>query len=413
MKTVFATAVSPHIEIESTSDSERNDENSMSDSGCISEHSISLYDENNISQCPWPNTKEGEYAKEYLRPIISKGVNRFIDNIDVKMAVLIVGNQAIPVTVNDKEENSGVCSPYSYYVMNAYALLKKMETGFFRMCFKRFLDCYARLMQIGKIHKVVNVNNWLLSSSPFLRLDSETVSRITRFLQDRFPDYAIIFSSVNQESSRELQCALRSNRYRFMVSKCIYVIDGADDAITKTRIWKSDRKFFNESSLRTIENIDLSRGDAGALRNLYRSLYIQKYSSSSPDYNTEFFELLLKTKALEIVAVSDGNEIKGVAGYLLREGRMISPLFGYDPLQRDETNMYRYLSVYLLHQAVKNRAVFNQSSGGAFFKKLRRAQPRLDYTAFECRHLSFFRRIFWIVLSFLMNTVGRRAMEKY
>jgi hypothetical protein len=375
--------------------------------------SISLYDETNIQSCPWPKTPQGVDAKEFLEPLITKGINHFVDNIHVKMAVLIVNDQAIPITVNDREENSFVCSPYSHYVSYALVLDKKINGRFLSGCYRSFLSLYGRIMRYGQIYKVINVNSWLFTTSPYIKLDSETVQRITSFLKCRFPDYAILYPSIIQKMSAKSYESLVANRYKLIPSKCVYITDGGDKKILKARILKSDLKFLKESSLQVMDSGDISPVDIDAFQKLYHALYIQKYSSLNPAYNANFFELLIKSKALTIVAVKDSEVVQGVTGYLARDGWMISPLFGYDPLQSENKGIYRYLSASLIQEAFKNQEVFNQSSGGSFFKKIRHGKPHLEYMAVDVSHLPFSRKIAWGVLSTVMKTVGRRIMEKY
>ena len=81
---------------------------------------MELYDVHNLDSCPWPKTPEGQYVKEFLSPLIQKGVNAFIDNIRTDLRVLVWDDLVLPVTINQTEyENSYVCSPYSYYVSYA------------------------------------------------------------------------------------------------------------------------------------------------------------------------------------------------------------------------------------------------------------------------------------------------------
>ena len=153
--------------------------------------------------------------------------------------------------------------------------------------------------------------------------------------------------------------------------------------------------------------------DVQSLQHLYNSLYVEKYSSLNPAYNTRFFDLVIKSKAVNLVMVKDGDVPEGMAGYISGDGWMISPLFGYDPVKQDNKGIYRYLSAYLLYRANEDRLIFNQSAGGSFFKKIRRAQLHVEYIAVDFSHLPFTGRAIWSILSSLSKSIGLKIMQRY
>ena len=64
-------------------------------------------------------------------------------------------------------------------------------------------------------------------------------------------------------------------------------------------------------------------------------------------------------------------------------------------------------------EAQKKGAVFNQSAGGSFYKKVRRAEGNMEYTAVYQKHLPLPRRIPWKILSLLSNSLGQMYMKRY
>lgn len=378
-------------------------------------NSIAIYDKASIQNCPWPADDAGMYAKEFLEPLIAHGASHFVDNVNAKMAVLIVDNIALPLTINESSscDSSYVSSPYSQYVSYAPIVSKKIENKFLRFSFDMSLKLYGWLMRLGEIDKVVIVNNWLLSTNPYPKLDTPTVKKIGDFLKKLFPKHAIVFRSINQQTCQECYEALIKNGYDFIVSKYIYITDGADSDIFKTRIFKSDLNFVRNCPYRLAPLDEIQEREISTLHGLYKALYVEKYSQYNPQYNVNFFKLMFKLKTLNFLIAKQDEELEGLAVYYFFDGKMISPVFGYDPTNSEKKGIYRYLSTALLLEAQKNRAIFNQSAGGSFFKKIRRAKGDMEYTAVDGSHLPYYRRIPWKLLSMILNTLGRPVMEKY
>lgn len=100
-------------------------------------------------------------------------------------------------------------------------------------------------------------------------------------------------------------------------------------------------------------------------------------------------------------------------GYLYRHGILFSPFFGYDLTKPTDTGLYRLLSTALMLEAKERKAIFHQSSGASFYKKVRRAEGYLEYTAVYHKHLSYRRRAPWLILRSITNSIGISFMQKY
>lgn len=374
---------------------------------------ISLYDETNIDCCPWPKNQDGEYGKKYLKPLIAEGVQHYISNVNVSMAVIIVKDYVLPITINQAHQSdSFICSPYSQYVSCTSVITDRIKNRFLKSSLKAILKIYSGFMKLGQIDKVIMVNNWLFTTSLHPSIDENTIKLVNDFLKNRFPEHAIVFRSVIEKTCSDCYNALLKNGYHLIANKYVYITDGSNEDVFKTRIFKSDLKFIKESGLKCMSINPMDEVDINSLQKLYNELYIKKHSKHSPEYTSRFLKLSKESGLLNLMAVSEDNQIEGVAGFFCREGQMVSPFFGYDPI-KSEKGLYRYLSVQLLLEAKKNKLLFNQSAGGSFFKSVRRAHGNMEYTAVYEKHLPLARRIPWKVLSILSNTVGQRYMKRY
>ena len=108
-----------------------------------------------------------------------------------------------------------------------------------------------------------------------------------------------------------------------------------------------------------------------------------------------FLRNLLSEKIIRIKALWDGEKIVAFTGYFTLDGVMINPLIGYDRSYPQREGLYRLLTMETMLEAEKQGLLLNMSSGAAHFKRLRGAQPFLEYNLVYDRHLSFFRRLPW------------------
>src|SRR5699024_6634908 len=103
-----------------------------------------LYNEDNIDELNFPQTSDGQYAKDFLLPLIKEGSQAYIRNIDTKLYVLKIDDVLLPVSVNDREyENSYVTSPYTHYIQYAKDELYLIKNKFIRSILIFLLSCLS------------------------------------------------------------------------------------------------------------------------------------------------------------------------------------------------------------------------------------------------------------------------------
>jgi hypothetical protein len=114
----------------------------------------------------WPATDDGDYARRYLGPFLTRGPEAYIANAHTALYALRAGPVLLPVTAAEFHlDNSYVCSPYAHYVSYALeefrALKNPPAEAALRLLF-RGLGVYLRR---SALDRVVYVNNWLLSTN--------------------------------------------------------------------------------------------------------------------------------------------------------------------------------------------------------------------------------------------------------
>lgn len=375
---------------------------------------IKLYNSDNIESCVWPQNSEGEYAQRFLTPLIQRGVTNYIENVRTDLRALVWDELVLPITVNDGEyENSYVCSPYGYYISYAKESLSFLTKAWTRYGIKALLWSSAKVLRHYQVNKVVMVNNWLYSTNLYPQLESKQLIRIVDFLQQQFPDYAIVFRSIDPYTSSTCYQALQQIGFDYIASRQIFFIRPHETSLFESRLFKSDLKLLKNSGYEIIAGDQLTEQDFPRALELYRDLYIEKYSELNPKFNEDFVRLLLMQKLMHFKVLKKEGRIDGIVGYVQRNGMMLCPFFGYDRAVPKETALYRLLSTVLMLEAYEQGLLFHQSSGASTFKKIRKAQDCIEYMAVYSRHLSFKRKIPWRLLKNMCNSMGINFMKRY
>jgi len=374
-----------------------------------------LYSSQNIDEMSWPTTSDGEYAKNFLTPLIKNGVQHYIDNIETEMRVLQIDDLALPVTINNTEyHNSYVCSPYGQYVSYAQESLTPVKSKLLKKLLSSLLWGLGKLLKLGKANKVIIVNNWMFSTNLYPKLTHEQIKKITEFLKIKFPEHAIIFRSIHTYGKENLFQSLERNHFELIASRLVFFMDTENENIFTSRIFKSDLKLLRESEYQTIYSDEIPESEIEKITTLYRSVYLDRHSTLNPQLNRNFIKLALLNQVLSLKALKNNQgQIDVVVGYFHRNGIMTSPLLGYDVSQPQSNGLYRLASTILTLEAKKQQKLFHLSSGAAFYKKIRKAEGNIEYTAVYNRHLSIPRRFPWFVLKSICNSVGIMFMKKF
>lgn len=375
---------------------------------------IKLYDSSDTDFLDWTDSEDGQYAKNFLLPLMKNGISTSINNVKTRLMILKIDNLILPITINDAEyENSYVCSPYTHYISYAIEELKTIKNPFIEFILANIIRLLGIVFKFDKINKTVHINNWLLSTNLYPIISHKQIEKITGFLIQRFPEHSLIFRSVNNYTDKEFLNKFQGNNYQLIPSRQIYFLNR--DLIKGKAKWliKKDLKLQEKSDYELLKNKDLSNEDISRIKELYDNLYLDKYSYLNPQFNENFLDLALKNNILNIRAFKKAGKIDAVLGYFSRNGIMTTPLFGYDTSLPKETGLYRMLSAQLIKESEKLNLILNQSSGAASFKRCRASEAQIEYSAVYCRHLTLYRRIIWSILEFTLNKIGLNVLKKY
>lgn len=378
-----------------------------------------LFDSRTAAEIDWPDTEDGDYARRFLVPLLSGPSESLVPNIRTTLYALRLRDGIVPITVNDAEyENSYVCSPYTHYVSYARQELYLLNSRAARLASGGLLGALGLLLRGGAFNRVAHVNNWLLSTNLYPKFTGEDADETMRLLLERFPTHAIVFRSLCRTTNGELMDELRRRGFRLVPSRQIYMLrpDDRQSSNAKARwLLKRDYALLAKRGYEAVGPERLTESDMPRLAELYRMLYLDKYSEHNPQFGAPFFRLAWEQGLLAFHALrgKETGRLDAVLGYYCRNGVMTTPIFGYDTTLPRETGLYRMLSAVLIELARANGALLHESSGAAQFKRNRGAGAEIEYSAVYDRHLPFRRRAGWLLLEKLLNGVGVPLLQKY
>ena len=207
----------------------------------------------------------------------------------------------MPVTINDAEyDNSYVCSPYTAYATYPRLEVDNIPGRILPAALRVLLHSAGPVLRAAQVNRVVCVNNWLLSTNLYPAISPEFVPEVTRHLAEQFPLHAIVFRSLNYVTNRELCERLAHSGYLLAPSRQIFLIDGRTNVYLRKQNARWDRKLLESTKYRVVPHESLQTSDAVRIEQMYRSLYVEKYSQHNPQPTVEMIEELLRRRLLSM-----------------------------------------------------------------------------------------------------------------
>ena len=359
-----------------------------------------LYTRQTIDQLAWPDTPDGAYARNYLLPLMHNGPQTYIRNVhNTEVMVVKVGETVLPVTSTDfHPANTYTCSPYSHYISyGGYEEVHRLHNPALEALVKGLLAPLGWYLQRSGFDCVAYVNNWLLSTNLYPPLDAAQIAALVDTLPQLFPGRAIIFRSVDETGNPALYAALRQRGFRMVLSRQVWYMQPQE--AQRKRQYKEDLRELRQHPYEVVSESELSDAEIERCLALYNSLYLEKYSYYNPQFTPAFLRLardagLLHLRALRLA----GGQIDAVMGFFARNGLMTQPLFGYDTALPAQAGLYRLLTLVTLQEGRQRGLTVHASAGVGKFKKLRGAQPAIEYNAVFDRHLPPARRLPWAIV---------------
>lgn len=374
---------------------------------------IQLYTKENIDQFDWP--ENSEYEKNYILPLIKEGTTKFMANVESKMALLQVGDNLFPLTINNTEyKSSYVCSPYNACISYSKEEIEKLCNKPLEIVLKSIVSLFDVLLKSAKINKVVSINNWLLSTNLYHDWNGDKINKITDFLIKKFPEHTIMSRSLNEQSNHKLLKKYKQNGYDFIPIRQIYLFNYKDNSAFRKIDTKRDFKLLKKTGYYIATHDEITSSDYPRITELYNKLYLEKYSYNNPQFTHDYIALWHRHKLLTMQGLRNKNGVlDGIIGHFCRNKIITTPLFGYDTSLPKSLGLYRVLSALIMQYSYSNNTLQNASAGASEFKRLRGAAPEIEYSVIYIKHLSLYRRLVWKILIWILVNIGVPIMKKY
>jgi len=376
-------------------------------------HDLQICDRNSIDSFLWPD--EVAPFRPLLTDLVSNPVEEYFANCNTEFKLCRLGEYVLPITINNEEyENCYVCSPYAGAISYPLYELHEIDNRALRGGLAGLVHSIAPILRSACINRVVCVNNWMLSTNLYPHWNGEGLADLTRELIARYPTHAILFRSLNEATNQSLCDQFRRSGYLMAPSRQVYMFDDPESKYLRRNNCKWDLRLLTQrTDYETIMPNQIGSDCDSRIKRLYDMLYLEKYTPLNPHFTERLIQQWRESNAFRLYGLrSPQGTLDGIAGCFERGGVMTTPLVGYDTSLPRELGLYRMLITIVLQEAAKRQISLNLSSGASGFKRLRGAEPYIEYTAIYCEHLSRYRRMIWKTLSGLLTHVGARVLRE-
>lgn len=334
-------------------------------------------------------------ARAFVEAFARDGSRTYISNLSTKLLALEVGGAPVPVTINEAEYGQAfTCLPHSAYALYSKAELDVVDTGAARPFLTAAANGAGGVLRAARVNRVVNVNNWMMSTNLHARWSHASVAAVRKCLVDRFPDHFLAIRSLTHWGDSPLLRQLEADGWRMIPSRQVFVMDDPH------REWSAHTN--RRKDMRRIELLDdqiveleaLAPGDAERISAIYQDLYIGKYTALNPAFTPKFIRMTHEAKVIRYRGARDPEGVISAVVGAFDDGRVMCPqLVAYDQSRPRSEGLYRVAMAIAVMMACEAGLKLNWSAGAGTFKANRGGRPMLEYTAFYDRHLSKPRRM--------------------
>lgn len=337
---------------------------------------------------------DGSLAARHVAGFRASSTPRLIANAACEVMLLRHGAVRLPVTIDDGSHgHSYVSSPHSTYVLYARDEISLMGLGGVRYAAEGVLGVLAGLLRLARLNRAVHLDNWLLSTNLHGDWEGAGLAAIRAALAARFPDHFTIIRSLDTWSCPALLEAVRADGWTLLPARQVWVTDDLARDWRPRSHTKADARMLRRAGLACERPATIAPDDAARIAELYRQLYIGRYSAINPRFSPEY---IIQSAANGLLAY---NLLRDAAGTIMAFAALRSaggigtvPLMGYDTARPQAEGLYRMASYCAAELALERGLRFHGSAGASQFKRNRGAHGVIEYMAVDGRHLSAPRR---------------------
>ncbi len=375
--------------------------------------SVRLLDPATMTATDWP--AGSEMLRAFTGGFAQQGVTRLVANLRTELRLLHTGHAVLPVTINEADYgNTYTCSPYTAYATYAKEETRLLRDRWWCPALGALADSAGAVLKAARINQMVQVNNWMVSTNLLRRDATWNLDAITEVLREKFPQHFICFRSLNAWSDAALLGQSRASGYKLVASRQVYVFEDFARTWLTTHNAKLDRQLLARMEFRVIAHDELGEADYARMAELYRQLYIEKYSRLNPQFTAAYLRLCHRARVMTFFGLrAPAGKLVGILGLFAIDGIVTAPIVGYDTSLDSRLGLYRLLMTLTFQFAMQHGLRLNLSSGAAQFKRLRGGSPQIEYSVIYDRHLTPARRFAVSTLAAVTNGLGVPLMRKF
>ncbi|MFZ6874984.1 GNAT family N-acetyltransferase [Undibacterium sp. Di27W] len=341
---------------------------------------------------------------------------RLICNVHAEMDVLRLDDLVLPVTVNSGQyKDAWVCSPLTTYWRYAQEEVSRYTHVVGRFLFLSICHVYGYLLRFSGIDRAVTINNWALSTNIYPALqDKAALRQAIASARDKWPGHGIWLRSLTQELNADWLLALREHGFMLIPSRQVYLFDDLANSVKQHANLQRDMHLLKATTLSRVSDSDIQPHDYARIAELYKQLYLDKYSRLNPEYTADFMQAWHTAGLLHFYGFKSADGVlQAIVGLFQLQGVVTAPIVGYNTALPRELGLYRLLMAAVFEHAMKHKLIVNLSAGAAHFKRLRGGKAAIEYSAVWAAHLPLRTRAAITCLSWLTTRIGIPVMKKY
>ncbi len=351
----------------------------------------------------------------YFDLFLTGNSQSLIRNVETDCWVVSTMRAAFPVSINNDEyENAYVCSLYTAFIPYAYQEVEKVPNFLLKIFLRGIIFLFNHILKIIKINRVVQINNWMLSTNLYLKDRYDDLDELTTQVLSVFPDHYILFRSLNKYTNEPIIERLKDVGYVPIPTRQVYLFDPKKNNFKDKYNNKLDAKLVSRKGYILVEHDSFQQSDFGRIGSLYNKLYLDKHSQHNPAFTSRILAYWHKTNSIQYYGLrNQSGQLDGFIGIFEKNGVLTAPIVGYDTALPQKEGLYRQLMSIVIQKSIMENKLLNLSSGASGFKRLRGGVPEIEFAMIYVKNQAFYARWTIMLISTILHRLGIFIMRRY